>query len=102
MEEKKPNTTLKRERELRGWSQQTVAERVNTTEQVVSRWESGRHKPNRYFQTQLCQLFGKSAEELGFMGMPQSKRADEQAQTITAREQIIEHSSPFDDNHRHL
>jgi transcriptional regulator with XRE-family HTH domain len=67
MEEKKPNIILKRERELRGWSQQTVAERVQTTEQVVCRWESGRHKPNRYFQTQLCQLFGKSAEELGFM-----------------------------------
>lgn len=38
-----------------------------TTEQVVNRWENGQHKPNRHFQTQLCQLFGKSAEELGFM-----------------------------------
>lgn len=68
MEEKRlPNERLRYERELRGWSQRTVAERVGTAEQVVNRWESGRHKPNRYFQTQLCELFGKSAKELGFM-----------------------------------
>lgn len=67
MKEKRPNTRLRRERELRGWSQRKLADLLGTAEQVVNRWESGQHKPNRYFQTQLCQLFGKSAEELGFM-----------------------------------
>jgi transcriptional regulator with XRE-family HTH domain/tetratricopeptide (TPR) repeat protein len=62
-----PNEKLKREREIRGWSQRTVATHVGTAEQVVARWEGGRHKPNRYFQTQLCELFGKNAEELGFL-----------------------------------
>jgi transcriptional regulator with XRE-family HTH domain len=65
--DKRPNEKLKRERELRGWSQRTIAARVGTAEQVVARWEGGRHKPNRYFQTQLCELFGKNAEELGFL-----------------------------------
>src|SRR5713226_396359 len=72
MEEKRANKHLRRERELRGWSQRRLAELVDTTEQVVNRWESGHHKPNRYFQTQLCQLFGKSAEELGFMDVSQT------------------------------
>jgi transcriptional regulator with XRE-family HTH domain len=66
-QDKRPNEKLKRERELRGWSQRKIAERVGTAEQVVARWEGGLHKPNRYFQTQLCELFGKNAEELGFL-----------------------------------
>ncbi len=64
---KQPNNYLRRERELKGWSQRMLAERLGSNEHVVSRWEKGLHTPNRYFQTQLCQLFGKSAEELGFM-----------------------------------
>ncbi len=69
--EKRPNPHLRRERELKGWSQRTLAERLGTTEHVVNRWESGLHRPNRHFQTHLCQLFGKRADELGFMGEPQ-------------------------------
>ncbi len=66
-DEKRPNTKLRHARELRGWSQRYVAERVGTNEHVVSRWESGQHKPNKYFQTELCKLFGLNAEELGFI-----------------------------------
>lgn len=67
-QEKQPNEKLRRERELRGWSQQKVAELIGTSNQAVNRWENGQHKPGRYFQTLLCELFGKNAEELGFMG----------------------------------
>ena len=66
-DKRKPNGKLRHARELRGWSQRYVAAQVGTTEHVVSRWESGQHKPNRYFQTELCKLFGMNAEELGFM-----------------------------------
>lgn len=65
--EKNPNKHLRRERELKGWSQAKLAELLNTNEQSISRWESGFHKPSRHFQTKLCQIFEKSAEELGFM-----------------------------------
>src|SRR6266545_1561793 len=71
MEEKKPNTLLRLERELKGWSQKALAARVGTNEQSVNHWESGLHKPSKYFQAQLCQLYGKSAEELGFMHKPE-------------------------------
>lgn len=64
---KQPNSKLRRERELRGWSQQRVAESIGTSDQAVNRWENGQHKTSKYFQEKLCTLFGKSAEELGFM-----------------------------------
>lgn len=65
--EKKPNTILRRERQLRGWSQQRVAGLVGTSEDVVSRWERGERKPGPFFQEKLCTLYGKSAEKLGFL-----------------------------------
>jgi transcriptional regulator with XRE-family HTH domain len=67
MDDRAPNAKLRHVRESRGWSQRYVAEQVGTTEQVVTRWESGKHKPNRHFQTELCKLFDMSAEEPGFM-----------------------------------
>jgi transcriptional regulator with XRE-family HTH domain/tetratricopeptide (TPR) repeat protein len=60
-----PNHRLRRERELRNWSQEEVAEQIGTTFVTVSRWERGITVPSRYHRTKLCTLFGKSAEELG-------------------------------------
>lgn len=65
--EKKPNNILRHERQLRGWSQRKVAELVDTSEDVVSRWERGEHLPSPFFQEKLCSLYGKSAEELGIL-----------------------------------
>ncbi|HZS77496.1 MAG TPA: helix-turn-helix transcriptional regulator [Ktedonobacteraceae bacterium] len=74
---KQPNKLLRCERELRGWSQQKLADYLQTTEQVVNRWENGEHKPNRHHQTLLCQLFGKSAGELGFIDMPHQTQKED-------------------------
>jgi transcriptional regulator with XRE-family HTH domain len=88
---KQPNHKLKRERELRGWSQQKVAERVETSDQAVNRWENGQHKTSKHFQTKLCELFGKSAEELGFIdtvSMPvENVQTDQEKEHIS--EQVI-------------
>jgi len=65
--EKKPNSILRRERQLHGWSQLKVAELVDTSEDVVSRWERGERRPSPFFQEKLCILYGKSAEELGIL-----------------------------------
>ncbi|MBV9688157.1 MAG: helix-turn-helix transcriptional regulator [Ktedonobacteraceae bacterium] len=88
--EKKPNSHLRRERDLKGWSQRTLAEKVGTSEQGVNRWENGHHKPNRYFQTELCKVFGKDAQELGFMDDPQT--AEQAAQTDPEEQQKAERS----------
>ena len=93
MDEKKPNKNLRRERELKGWSQRALAGFINTNEQAVNRWESGLHKPNRHFQTQLCQIFGKNAAELGFMDEPEVTNERKEAQGQVDKECPIEY--PF-------
>ncbi|MBX5459427.1 MAG: helix-turn-helix domain-containing protein [Thermogemmatispora sp.] len=63
----KPNLRLRHEREMRGWSQARVAEAIGSSEKNVSRWERGVSSPQPYYRERLCQLFGKSARELGFV-----------------------------------
>lgn len=58
---------LKQERELHLWSQEQVAEMIGTTAPSVSRWERNNTFPGLHFRQKLCELFGKSAEELGFL-----------------------------------
>lgn len=62
-----PNHQLKRERELRFWSQQQVAAQIDTTALNVSRWERGITSPNLHFRHELCDLYGKSVQELGLV-----------------------------------
>ncbi len=63
----KPKTLLKRERELRGWSQARVAEEIGTTAMNVGRWERGASMPYPHFREKLCVLFGKDAAALGLL-----------------------------------
>jgi len=58
---------LKQERELHLWSQEQVAEMIGTTAPTISRWEHGSTFPGLHFRQKLCELFAKSAEELGFL-----------------------------------
>src|SRR6266702_51993 len=62
-----PNPRLKHERELRGWSQEDVAERIGAASLSVRRWEHGTSLPNPYFRQQLSSLFGKNPQELGLI-----------------------------------
>ncbi len=59
-------TRLRRERERRSWTQAYVAEKIGTTDANVSRWERGKTTPNMYYRQQLCNLYEKTAEQLGF------------------------------------
>src|SRR5260370_41708320 len=61
------NTQLRRERQLRGWSQVYMAEQLGTPNYYISRWERGDVLPSPFYQQKLCELFGKTAEELGFL-----------------------------------
>jgi len=53
------------ERLRRHWTQLEVADRLGTTPGNVSRWERGITSPGPYFRRRLCEVFGKSAQELG-------------------------------------
>lgn len=68
-----PNQALKHERTLRCWSQLEVADRIGTTAFNVSRWERGITFPGSYFRQQLCLLFEKSPQELGFLKAAEQK-----------------------------
>ena len=62
-----PNQLLRSQRKLHYWTQSQVAEKIGTTTVNVNRWESGLTSPGLYFRQKLCELFGKSAEELGLV-----------------------------------
>jgi transcriptional regulator with XRE-family HTH domain len=69
---------------LRGWSQQHVAEAIEAPDaSYVSRWERGVVSPSPYYQERLCRLFGRNAEELGFLDLPFEPEA------VTAGEPVI-------------
>src|SRR5437588_9330780 len=55
---------LKAERKLQGWSQAEVAQALGVGIRTVIRWEQGLVMPHPYYLHQLCNLFGKTAEEL--------------------------------------
>lgn len=61
------SSSLKAERELRGWSQSKIAELLGTTTKTVGRWERGEAVPYPHYREQLCMLFGKNAQQLGWL-----------------------------------
>jgi tetratricopeptide (TPR) repeat protein/transcriptional regulator with XRE-family HTH domain len=59
-----PRLRLLEARLSRGFSQQDVAEQIQTTHVNVSRWERGVTKPHSSFRRKLSKLFALSEEEL--------------------------------------
>ena len=55
---------LKEQREKLGLSQSTVASKINTSHQNISRWESGKILPSIDFCVKLADLYGVSLDEL--------------------------------------
>ena len=62
-----PNVRLKQERLSRGWSQANVADKIGSDAKTVGRWERGVTFPSPYLCQQLCQLYGKTVQELALM-----------------------------------
>jgi transcriptional regulator with XRE-family HTH domain len=81
-----PNTLLRRQRLLRGWSLQHVVEQLcllcqededipGVTAGMVSKWERGERKPSRFYQTKLCLLYDTTADQLGLLDAPDTHEA---------------------------
>lgn len=62
-----PNQMLRRARELRGWTQQELADRLGTTPLAINRWEQGKTFPSSFYRTKLCEVFEASTEALGLV-----------------------------------
>lgn len=102
-----PNIRLKAQRLRKQWSQVYVATRIGTNDVTVSRWENGTTFPSLYYREKLCELFGKSAEDLGLL--PTTKETSQMEEDtslicstlwnvpyrrnplFTGREDILEH-----------
>ena len=72
------NIKLRRERELRGWSQANVAEKIDAQARLVMRWEMGYAFPSPYYRQKLCLLFEKNAEELGLIRREEADSVSEE------------------------
>lgn len=65
---------LRAERSLNAWSQGELAEKLGTSQSMVSNWEGGLIQPNPFFLDKLQQVFGKPLKELGFILENEYKR----------------------------
>ncbi len=59
---------LRYERDLRGWSQAELAEKIECDQKTIGRWERGKGIPRPYYRQRLSELFEKDAKELGLLG----------------------------------
>ena len=59
-----PRVQLRLAREMAGWSQIEVADRLGIRQVTVSHWETGETTPSPYYCQRLSHLFGKTLDEL--------------------------------------
>jgi predicted ATPase/DNA-binding transcriptional regulator YiaG len=74
--ERIPNERLKALRLKKNWTQVYVATMIGTSDIEISRWETGAAVPSVYFREKLCELFGTTPEELGFISSSEIKPED--------------------------
>src|SRR6266702_4439361 len=61
------NDRLRQARNLKGWSQAELAERVGTSFEMVSRWERGITVPSPHYRKRLSSVLDQTPEELGLV-----------------------------------
>lgn len=66
MRDPKPNYQLQASRRQKIWTLKEAAEAVGVDPQTFWRWENGEQRPQPYALRKLCEVFGMSAETLGF------------------------------------
>lgn len=75
----KPNDYLRHYRRMRHWTQTNLAdelyqlceleecERGIINANMIGGWERGEHQPSLFWQRKLCEIFGTTPDELGFL-----------------------------------
>jgi predicted ATPase/DNA-binding CsgD family transcriptional regulator/DNA-binding transcriptional regulator YiaG len=71
--ERTPNEQLRAHRLKKNWTQVYVATMIGTSDVEVSRWETGASIPSLYFREKLCEMFGSTPEELGFVSFVEAQ-----------------------------
>ena len=76
-----PNEKLKHERLRRKWTHARLAEMLDISDpRTISRWERGVTTPSPLSRQKLCDVFGKSEEELGLL---QSRSVEQVSSVIS-------------------
>ncbi len=96
---------LKDEREKQLWSQDDVAEKVDTDPRTVGAWERGESFPSFKYRRKLCKIYGKSPEELGLtkkkvsdtQSMPSSLRTAQLPPEPPPVSELTLHTGPRED-----
>src|SRR5579875_917831 len=71
----------------RGWTQQQLADLLETTPQTVSRWERGMAAPGPYHRGKLSTLFGLSLADLNsFFNETDEAKPENEVETAAAEE----------------
>lgn len=99
------NEQLRFERELRGWSQADLAEKVGCDAKTIGRWEGNMSTPRPYYRQLLCDIFSKNAVELGLTELkpedtdvPDSRLTDTEVSTfLTTRILVLDLPLPCGD-----
>ena len=55
---------IKKYRDSFGWTQKILAEKLNTTQQTIAKWEKGDREPNLKALRDMAMLFGTSVDNL--------------------------------------
>ncbi len=58
------NNRLRELREIRGWSQGQLAERLDVSRQTVNALETGKYDPSLPLAFRIARLFGQAIEEI--------------------------------------
>jgi transcriptional regulator with XRE-family HTH domain/DNA polymerase III delta prime subunit len=75
--ERVPNLLLQRARQEQNLTQRQLADLVGVTEQAIQSWESGkRQSPSPVHRGNLCEVLGKTPQDLGLLPAEQSPRPD--------------------------
>jgi transcriptional regulator with XRE-family HTH domain len=94
LKKKRVGERLRREREVRGWSQDELARRIDTDRQNINHWEKNKSFPQPHYRSKLAEVFGLEIEELFFS----QNDNDEETEVIARSESSVERTAiPFAD-----
>ncbi len=76
------NELLRHAREGRGLTRESLAEKIGSSGRAVGSWERGERFPSPIFRERLCEILGKSPEQLGLM---EAEEVEEEVQEVKER-----------------
>jgi len=82
-------TKLAEARYSKGWSQEEASEQVGVTRSTFSLWESGKLTPYPIHVHRLCEIFGKTAEELDLVQKSQEVGMTEVSEAILDQDALM-------------